>query len=66
MNLISLIIVIVVIGVILWAISTYVPMDEKIKRILNIVSAVAAVHCGRLKGKVVPRALPQESETILT
>lgn len=36
MLLINLIIVLVVIGLILWLINTYVPLDPTIKRILNI------------------------------
>jgi len=40
---ISLILTIVVIGVILWAVNTYIPMDAKIKNILNIVVVIAVV-----------------------
>lgn len=36
MSLITLIVVLVIVGVTLWAINTYVPMDHKIKAILNI------------------------------
>lgn len=43
MDLISLIIVIVVIGVILWAVNQYVPMEAKIKQILNVVIVIALV-----------------------
>lgn len=43
MNLISLIIVLVVIGVILWLINTYIPMDEKVKKILNIAVVIVLV-----------------------
>ena len=43
MSLISLIILIVVVGVLLWAINTYIPMEAGIKRILNIVVIVALV-----------------------
>ena len=43
MSLISLIILIVVVGVLLWAINTFIPMDEKIKNVLNIVVIVALV-----------------------
>lgn len=43
MSLISLIIVLVVIGVILWLVNTYVPMDKKIKTILNVVIVIAVV-----------------------
>lgn len=43
MDLLTLIIVIVVIGVLLWAINAYLPMDPKIKQILNIVVVIALV-----------------------
>lgn len=43
MPLIQLIIVLVVIGVILWAVNTYIPMDGKIKQILNVVVVIAVV-----------------------
>lgn len=39
----SLVLTLVVIGVILWAINTYVPMDGKIKNILNGVVVVAVI-----------------------
>jgi hypothetical protein len=40
MPLLNLIIVLVVVGVILWLINQYIPMDRKIKSILNIVVVV--------------------------
>lgn len=43
MDLISLVIVIIVIGVVLWLVNTYIPMDPKIKNVLNIVVIVALV-----------------------
>ena len=43
MPLIQLVIVLVVLGVILWAINTYIPMDATIKKILNVVVVIAAV-----------------------
>ncbi|MCC7219285.1 MAG: hypothetical protein IT490_00965 [Candidatus Contendobacter sp.] len=43
MPLIQLIIVLVVFGVILWAINTYIPMDGNIKKILNVVVIIAAI-----------------------
>jgi hypothetical protein len=43
MPLIQLVIVLVIIGVILWAINTYIPMDATIKKILNVVVVIAAV-----------------------
>jgi type IV secretory pathway TrbL component len=43
MSLLSLIITLVVIGVLLWAVNTYIPMDSKIKKILNVVVVVCVV-----------------------
>ena len=37
MSLISIIVTLVVVGVILWLVNTYIPMDAKIKQILNII-----------------------------
>jgi hypothetical protein len=42
-DLISLIVVLVVVGVLLWLINNYIPMDRKIKQILNMVVVVAVV-----------------------
>jgi len=43
MPLINLILVLVVVGVILWLVNSYIPMDGKIKQILNIVVVIAVV-----------------------
>lgn len=43
MSLISLVITLVVIGVLLWLVNTYIPMDGKIKKILNIVVVICVV-----------------------
>jgi hypothetical protein len=43
MSLISLVIVLIVIGVLLWLVNTYIPMDAKIKQIMNIVIVIAVV-----------------------
>jgi len=43
MPLINLVIVLIVIGVLLWLVNTYIPMDGKIKQILNIVVVIAVV-----------------------
>lgn len=43
MSLLSLIVPFVVVGVALWAINTYVPMDSKIKTLLNIVVVLVLV-----------------------
>ncbi|MEQ1754410.1 MAG: Thivi_2564 family membrane protein [Micropepsaceae bacterium] len=43
MPLIQLVIALVIVGVLLWAVNTYIPMDGKIKNILNIVVVAAVV-----------------------
>ena len=40
---ISLIITLIVIGVLLWLVNTYIPMDGKIKQILNVVVVICVV-----------------------
>lgn len=43
MPLINLVIVLIVVGVLLWLVNTYIPMDRKIKAILNVVVVIAVV-----------------------
>lgn len=43
MSLINVVIVLMIVGVLLWLINTYLPMDGKIKNILNIVVVIAVV-----------------------
>jgi hypothetical protein len=43
MPLLSILIAIIVVGVLLWIINTFLPMDYKIKRIFNIVVVIALV-----------------------
>jgi hypothetical protein len=43
MPLIQLVIVLVVIGVILWLINSYIPMQATIKKILNAVVVIAVI-----------------------
>lgn len=43
MDLITVVITLIVVGVLLWAINRYIPMDPKIKSILNIVVVVVVV-----------------------
>ena len=43
MSLISLIVTLIVIGVLLWLVNTYIPMDGKIKNILNVVVVICVV-----------------------
>lgn len=43
MPLINVVITLIVIGVLLWLVNTYIPMDGKIKNILNIVVVIAVI-----------------------
>ena len=43
MSLISLIVTLGIVGVLLWLVNTYIPMDGKIKKILNIVVVIVVV-----------------------
>jgi hypothetical protein len=43
MSLVTVLLVLIVVGVILWLINTYIPMDRKIKNILNIVVVILVV-----------------------
>ncbi len=43
MPLINLVLTLVVVGVILWLINNYIPMDGTIKKILNVVVVIAVV-----------------------
>jgi len=43
MSLISLVVTLVIVGVVLWLVNTYIPMDGKIKQILNIVVVICVV-----------------------
>jgi len=43
MPLISLVITLTVVGVLLWLVNTYIPMDGKIKKIINVVVVICVV-----------------------
>lgn len=43
MSLINLVIVLIVVGVLLWLVNSFIPMDRKIKQILNIVVVIVVV-----------------------
>ncbi len=43
MPLINVVIALIVVGVLLWLVNTYIPMDGKIKQILNAVVVIAVV-----------------------
>jgi hypothetical protein len=43
MDLVQFVLVIIVVGVLLWLVNNYIPMDSKIKQILNIVVVIALI-----------------------
>jgi hypothetical protein len=43
MSLITVVVVLIVVGLLLYMINNYIPMDRKIKSILNIVVVIAVV-----------------------
>ena len=40
---VHVVLVLIVVGVLLWLINTFIPMDGKIKRLLNIVVVIAVI-----------------------
>lgn len=43
MPLVQLVVVLIVVGVLLWAVNAFIPMDGKIKQILNVVVVIAVI-----------------------
>ena len=43
MSILTILLVLIVVGVILWLVNTYVPMDRKIKSIFNAVVVIVVV-----------------------
>jgi undecaprenyl pyrophosphate phosphatase UppP len=43
MPLLNVVIALIVVGVLLWLINRYIPMDGKIKQILNVVVVIAVI-----------------------
>ena len=43
MSLVTVVVVLIVVGVLLWLINNYIPMDGKIKNILNAVVVIVVV-----------------------
>lgn len=43
MPILQLVLILIVIGVVLWLVNAYIPMDATIKRIINIVVIIAVV-----------------------
>ena len=48
MSLLTILITLIVVGILLYLVNTYIPMDDKIKKIINIV-AIAGVSIWILK-----------------
>jgi len=40
---ISILITLIIVGVVLWLINSYIPMDAKIKTIINVVAIIAVI-----------------------
>jgi len=43
MSLVTIVITLIVVGILLWLVNSYIPMDGKIKKVLNIVVMVVVV-----------------------
>ena len=43
MSLVNLVVTLVVVGLLLWVVNTYIPMDRKIKSILNVVVVIFVI-----------------------
>jgi hypothetical protein len=43
MPILTILLVLIVVGVVLWLINSYIPMDSKIKLILNIVVVIVVI-----------------------
>jgi membrane-bound ClpP family serine protease len=43
MSLISILVTLIIVGVVLWLINSFIPMDGKIKTILNVVVVIAVI-----------------------
>ena len=43
MDLVQVVVVLIVVGLLLWLVNNYIPMDRKIKQILNIVVVIAVI-----------------------
>ena len=43
MDIMQFVIILVIVGVLLWLVNNFIPMDRKIKQILNIVVVIAVI-----------------------
>ena len=50
MDLISLVVVLIVVGLLLWMVNNYIPMEARIKQILNIVGKYSANPYPKITG----------------
>ena len=56
---ISLVVTLIVVGVLLWLVNTYIPMDGKIKKILNIVVVIWLLYAFGIMGRTGDIRVPQ-------
>lgn len=43
MTIVTIVVTLAVVGVLLWLLNTYIPMQESIKKIINIVAVIAVI-----------------------
>ena len=43
MTILTLLLVLIIVGILLWLVNTYIPMDAKIKQIINIVVLIIVI-----------------------
>ena len=43
MPLLNVVVLLIVVGVLLWLVNTYIPMDGKIKKVINVVVLISVV-----------------------
>lgn len=43
MSMIGILVFLIIVGVLLWAVNSFIPMDSKIKQILNVVVVIAVI-----------------------
>lgn len=43
MSILTILIVLIVVGLLLWLVNNYIPMDGKIKQLFNIVAVIAVI-----------------------
>jgi hypothetical protein len=77
MSLVTIVVSLIVVGVLLWLVNTYIPMDGKIKKILNIVVVVVVVlwllsvfgvldHIRNIRASIEPPSLGASSSSLVS